>query len=101
MGIVMKDIRINANGYEITKKHKTLIEKWENFIFEFLDVAFINHFYCSNRVDAVFVELTDGNYGYFDITENHIVFDCYQCTHDEFLIFEKSTENSKFDKVVL
>ena len=97
----MRDIRIKTNGYEITEKHKALIEKWENFIYEYMDVAFIDHFYYGDKLDMAMVKLMDGNYGYFSITENRIGFNGHTCTHEEYLIFEKSTENSKFDKVVL
>lgn len=100
-GIVVRDIRIKTNGYKITEKHKALIEKWENFIFEYLDVAFIEHFYSGDNLDMAFVKLTDEHYGYFSITENYIGFNGYTCTHEEFLFFEKSEENSKFDEVVL
>lgn len=97
----MRDIRIKTNGYEITKKHKVLIEKWENFIYEYLDVAFIDHFYYGDKLDMALVMLMNGNYGYFSITENCIGFNGYTCEHHEYLIFEKSIEISKFDKVVL
>lgn len=97
----MRDIRIKTNGYEITKKHKALIEKWENFIYEYLDVAFIDHFYYGDKLDMALVMLMNGNYGYFSITENCIGFNGYTCEHHEYLIFEKSIEISKFDKVVL
>ena len=66
-----------------------------------MDVAFIDHFYYGDKLDMVLVMLMDGNYGYFSITENHIGFNGHTCTHEEYLIFEKSTENSKFDKIVL
>lgn len=97
----MRDIRIKTNGFEITEKRKALIKKWEDFIFEFIDVDFIYHFYYDDMSDMVLVILRYGHYGYFVITDYCVSFNGYFCEHHEYLIFEKSTELSKFDRVVL
>ena len=97
----MRDIRIKTNGFEITEKRKALVKKWEDFIFEFMDVAFIDHFYYDDMLDMVLVILMNGHYGHFVITDYRVSFNDYSCEHHEYLIFEKSTEISKFDRVVL
>lgn len=96
----MRDIRIKSNGFDISGKHKALVEKWENFIYEFLDVFFIDYFYYDDKLVVALVKLMDGHYGSFNITENHIELSYFTCAHEEYLIFEKSTENSNFNKVM-
>lgn len=97
----MKDIRVKTNGYEITEGHKAIIKKWENFIFENMDVKFIDHFYYGDKLDMATVKLKDEYYGDFNITENRISFTGHTCTHEEYLIFTKATKNDELYNGIL
>lgn len=89
------EIRTKTNGYELTKEHLEVLNKWEEMAQATMNIKYIEYFYYGSKLVMAKIKLKNGNYGNFNITEKRISFCGYTCEHEELALFGALTWNDE------